>query len=201
MPPKLNREYKKGGPFRDYRKFVIVAEGEREDNYFKEFTDLSSRLKIVLVERDGGKSAVKFFQERLSQYDSKFGLIDTDLVWFVLDVDRWPRKEIEGLIVECQKQKKWNIAISNPCFETWLYYHYREVISEEHKNCKELKTAISKFNLEGYNSETFSKQIRVAIKNSKAVDINPKQTFPDKFVTKIYLLAEEMVKLIGSTIN
>ena len=35
--PKKNRSYKKGLPHRDARLFVIVAEGEREDAYFRWF--------------------------------------------------------------------------------------------------------------------------------------------------------------------
>jgi len=40
-----NRSYKKGGRHRDARLFVIVAEGEREDAYFRYFKKILNTLK------------------------------------------------------------------------------------------------------------------------------------------------------------
>ncbi|SHN36604.1 hypothetical protein SAMN05216311_110120 [Chitinophaga sp. CF418] len=54
--PRKNREYKKGAPHRDYRKFIIVAEGMREDDYFSYFNQLTPRVEVKIVAREGGKS-------------------------------------------------------------------------------------------------------------------------------------------------
>jgi len=52
--PRKNREYKKGAPHRDYRKFIIVAEGMREDDYFNYFNKLTPRVEVKIVAREGG---------------------------------------------------------------------------------------------------------------------------------------------------
>ncbi|NLR78014.1 RloB domain-containing protein [Chitinophaga eiseniae] len=71
MPRNTNRGYKKGKPHRDFRKFIIVAEGEREDDYFTFFKNLSQRVIVEIVPRDGGKSAVKHMQQRIDEYAYK----------------------------------------------------------------------------------------------------------------------------------
>jgi hypothetical protein len=84
---KQNRAYKKGSPFRDARLFVIVAEGEREDAYFRYFEKSNRRIKILLIPREGDASSPNLFLKRLEKaedsvgYDPKQG----DRVWFVCD--------------------------------------------------------------------------------------------------------------------
>jgi len=112
-----NREYKKGKPHKDYRKFIIVAVGEREDEYFSYFKRITPRVDVEIVQRDGGKSAAKYLIGRLGDYDYRYGIEPEDQVWFVLDVDRWPRREIHDLYQNCEAEPNWNVAISNICFE------------------------------------------------------------------------------------
>jgi len=199
MGRKKNRAYKKGEPFRDYRKFVIIAEGEREDAYFLQYNYVSSRIEVIIVDRDGGKSAVKYFLERADTYSKKHGLLKDDFLWFVLDVDRWPRAEIDNLVIACDQNTNWKIAISNPCFEVWLYYHFKDKIPIELSTCKKLKTAVSKLNLEGYNPKTFANEIVMATKNAKANDKHREKYFPDVNNSKLYHLAEEMLKVLGNS--
>jgi len=197
MGRKQNRGYKKGAPFRDYRKFVIIAEGEREDAYFLQFNSISSRIEIIIVERDGGKSAVKYFLERAETYSKKHGLLKDDYLWFVLDVDCWPREQINDLSIACNQNNNWQIAISNPCFEVWLYYHFKNKIPDEINTCKKLKNAISKFDIGGYNPKLFANQIATASKFAKANDKHKDNNYPDINVTKLYKLAEEMLIVLG----
>lgn len=193
-----NRAYKKGEPFRDCRKFIIIAEGEREDNYFMQFNSLSSRVEIIIIDRDGGKSSVKYFLERVNVYSKKHDLLQDDFVWFVLDVDRWPRSDINNLGMACQNVANWKMAISNPCFEVWLYYHFKEEIPIKLSKPKEFKTAISKLNHGGYNPIVFAKEIRVAQKNAKKKDTHKGQNYPDIHQTKVYKLAQELLVLLGN---
>ncbi|UKJ09401.1 hypothetical protein [Solitalea lacus] len=65
MARNKNREYKKGKHHRDFRKFVIVAEGQREDEYFNFFGELNRRVVVEIVPREEGKSAAKHLLERL----------------------------------------------------------------------------------------------------------------------------------------
>ena len=192
-----NRGYKKGEPFRDYKKFVIIAEGEREDAYFLEFNVISSRVRVVIVEREEGKSAVKHFLDRAQTYSDKYELLPEDFLWFVLDVDRWPREQIENLNIACEQSENWQVAISNPCFEVWLYYHFKNEIPAELNVCKKLKTAVSKLNYGGYNPHVYAMRIADATKNAEKKDRNKLQFYPAVGNTKIYNLAAQMLEFIG----
>jgi RloB-like protein len=196
MPP-TNRNYKKGAPHRDSRLFVIVAEGEREDEYFSFFHEKNQRVRIQIVPREGNASAPKHFLERLSKFQEEGSWIpkENDTLWFVLDVDRWKKAQINELISACEQDKNWNIAISNPCFEVWLLYHVLDNLDGLSNNLKnELR---NKAGGSGYSPETFCVNIATAIENAKQNDLNPKHLFPDKKQTKIYLLAEQLLEKLG----
>lgn len=197
MPRNLNRPYKKGTPHRDYRKFVIVAEGEREDEYFAFFNEKNQRIVIEIVERDKGKSAPKYFVERLETYDQKFGIISSDLIWFVLDVDRWTRKGINDLYNVCQNIPNYNIAISNPCFEVWLYNHFSNISELENSSCSELKTKLNTLRHGGYKVNEYALEIENACQTSRSTDTTTPHYFPEPLQTKVYLLGEELIKFLG----
>jgi hypothetical protein len=201
MPRKANRSYKKGGPHRDFRKFVIVAEGQREDEYFAFFNKINQRIQIILVPRDKGKSATKYFTERADQYIDQYGIEPEDLLWFILDVDRWKRSEIDDLFQCCNNKKNWNIGISNPCFEVWLYFHFGNPSDTKAKNCSELKLALSKLTHGGYKLETFANEIETATKMARVADKNARHYFPELLNTKLYQLGEQMIKFMGNKNN
>lgn len=114
--PRKNRAYKKGEPHRDARLFVIVAEGEREDNYFSWFHQRNQRIQIRIVPREENRSAPAFFLERVKEYIEEGGWSEKegDRLWFVLDVDRWSRRTIEDLRIACEQHSNWYLGISNP---------------------------------------------------------------------------------------
>ncbi len=192
-----NRAYKKGQPHRDSRKFVIVAEGQREDEYFNYFGSLNRRVIIEIVPRDAGKSAAKYLLERIAKYDENFGIEAEDLVWFVLDVDRWPRKEIDDLQQHSEQNANWSLAISNPCFETWLHYHLLKSIAKELDSARKLKANLPNLVQGGYNRDHFAGLIETASENAAAADMHKEHYFPEKSVSKIYILADTLLGFLG----
>src|ERR1700733_15010300 len=167
MTRKINRNYKKGLPFRDFRKFIIICEGKREDDYFKEFNNINRRIQIHIVEREEGQSAVKHLLKRASNYDELFGIEPEDFVWFILDVDRWPKDQVSELHQNCMEESNWFIGISNPSFEVWLYYHVVSTISAELKTASKLKTKLKDLVHGGYNAKKIAPLIERAIINAK----------------------------------
>lgn len=203
----LNRGYKRGEAFRDARLFMIVAEGEREDEYFTYFKTQSLRLKIAIVPREAGASSPKFFIDRITNYMA--GKYDVtllaagddsapekyDALWFVLDVDKWPREQVEELNSYCEDGSNWSIAVSNPCFEVWLHNHYKEIDSPD-LTAHDLKQALSKLRSGGYSVDHFAPRIQEAADRSRNLDSHPDFYFPVKGVTKVYLLAEQLLRFL-----
>lgn len=197
MSRSQNRAYKKGKPYRDFRKFIIVAEGEREDDYFTYFKQLSLRIDVEIVEREGGKSAAEYLWERLEKYDYQFGIAKEDFVWFVLDVDHWPKKEIQNLYDNCQGKENMFVGISNPSFEVWLHYHILKAIPDNLSTAKQFKSNLPKIVKGGYNRNLFAELIETAIENADQADRNKEDYFPETRMTKVYELAAKLIQFLG----
>jgi RloB-like protein len=119
---------------RDYKLFAIACEGaEREPMYFKLFGQLSSRIKVDIIEEASGdetstnkvnRSSPRWVLDRAASYVEKHGLIEEDELWLVIDVDRWGNI-LQEIASHCDAQTNWHLALSNPCFEVWLYFHLK----------------------------------------------------------------------------
>lgn len=195
--PKQNRAYKKGDPHRDARLFIIIAEGEREDAYFRSFD--APRLKVLIVNREKDASAPKHFIDRLSKAESEGNYSPEvgDQVWFICDVDRW-RRQIEELHFLCEGKSNWNLAISNPCFEVWLHFHSGSISYSNDMNCTQLKGSLPKTLAGEFNPKNYGLRLRLAAKNAREADTSPESHFPDVMQTKLYKLAESMLEVLGN---
>ncbi|HNP18470.1 MAG TPA: RloB family protein [Fulvivirga sp.] len=196
MPIKrANREYKKGKPFKDSRKFIIVCEGKREVEYFNFFHDRYKNLIIEIIDHDNN-SAPKKLTEKAVEYieneDWDYSLDDE--LWFVVDTDRWG-KQLYELSQLCKGNKNWFMANSNPCFEVWLYYHVKcEKIEEG--NSSRMKQALNKVRPGGYNLNKFITEFPKAITCAKGLDKNMNQLISEIGITKVYLLGLKLLELI-----
>jgi len=194
---------------RDYRLFAIACEGgKREPEYFQLLEILSPRIAIDIIEdivpdeemkeKYETKSAPNWLVDRAVKYIEKEGLIDEDELWFVMDIDRWEVKQIRAIAELCESKSNWNIALSNPCFEIWLYFHNRAIIPEEvKKSCKNAKRKLAELTKAGYNKKEYIVKIKDAIKNARNADSNENSFMPKKGETKVYLLAESIINYVG----
>lgn len=187
---------------RDYSLFAIACEGtEREPEYFRPFNGID-RIKVDIIENKIGErgSAPKKVLERALAYIEKVGLSekDDDTLWLVIDVDKWPRKQIEDLAKFCNSYSNWNIVISNPCFEIWLLFHKKSNLTD--LNCSsahKTKQVLHNLDKGGYFYLSYLPLLEDAIRNAKANDTNIKNHFPNSRETKVYLLGEALIKRIG----
>jgi|WetSurMetagenome_2_1015567.scaffolds.fasta_scaffold140531_2 hypothetical protein len=198
MPP-IRRLYEKKEPFRDARFFVIVCEGgKRESDYFEFFDKLTPKIKLKTIESKEGKTSPKhLLTNALEALEHQKGVEEFDELWFVFDKDRWEESQIQELIGECKEKVKWNYAISNPCFEVWLYYHFKSFIPRIDKidKCKSWKAHISEINPGGFSSVVHPKKIEFAIINS---EINYSSTgyLPNIGSTQVHFLAKSILPSI-----
>ncbi|MDM1408699.1 RloB family protein [Myroides sp. DF42-4-2] len=190
---------------KDYRLFAIACEGgKREPDYFKILQHLSNRIKIDVIDEKvseegleeilGTKSSPKWVLERARTYleEEKFG--KDDFLWFVIDIDRWKMKDIIEIFNFCKTKGQWNLVLSNPCFESWLYLHKSDNIEKlKNKTCKDLKAEIDSLEKGGYNPLTFLPNIKDAAYNARKLDNDINQFLPDKYNSKIYLLIEAVL--------
>lgn len=187
---------------RDYSLFAIACEGtEREPEYFKPFNSID-RIKVDIIENEIGHrdSAPKKVLERVKLYIDEVGLSekDNDTLWCIIDVDRWPRDQIEELANYCADFQNWNILISNPCFEIWLLYHKLESLDTiDCSKSQKVKDSLHKLEKGGYYFLNYLPLLQEAICNAKKNDSNVQYYYPLPKETKVYLLGEALMKKIG----
>jgi len=194
-----NRLYKKSiGKHRDARCFFIVAEGEREENYFLWFEQKSKRIRVEIIAKEGKASAPKHMLARVQKFLPENAVLPGDQIWFVLDVDRWKRESIDELQALCSDYEGWATAIGNPCFEVWLIFHLNSAIPDNVVKSKEFKQFLHGLAYGGYKVEHFAPKIQLAATNSREADPAAQYDYPDRVgTTKVYRLAEEMLKFLG----
>jgi len=93
------RAYQKQEPWRDATLIFVVCEGkQREPGYFAFFEELDSRLKLVIIPSDNGKSApnhlLKNAQNTLGKFNPEKGSYS---LYFVIDTDQWEKKHLHLL--------------------------------------------------------------------------------------------------------
>ena len=204
MRAPTRRVYVKKEPFRDAILFLIICEGEkREPQYFEFLDGLSTRIKVYPVPNVSGASAPNHLFQNAENATGTYDLKETDELWFVLDIDTW-RGHIHELQSNCRKKRNWNIALSNPCFEVWLFFHISDNIDlvQEKDQCVNWKQVIPTILNGGFNSKKHPSLIAIAISNasSKYSETgylpNPGSTQVFKLGQKLYPFIEEALKSI-----
>lgn len=193
----IDRKYNQ----RDARLFVIATEGrETEKQYFAMFHD--SRIKIeVLATGDDNKSAPQYVLDRLDEFTQKYDLSSDDTLWLMFDVDRWGEKNISTICRQA-KQKKYRLAISNPCFEVWLFLHFDNLnhVDAQCKECKyfedKLRNNLASYNKSNLNLDLFKNYIEEAVQRAKNLHSSHQQNWPPTPGSHVYRVVEILLKAI-----
>lgn len=115
----------------------------------------------------------------------------------VIDTDRWGVNLAKT--VDDAYQRKFDVAISNPCFEIWLLLHYQDADSVQESEsvlCSKgaINLAIHTNNISGSNENDFFAKTDAAIENAGKLDMNPRHRLLPNIGTKIYKLASLLLE-------
>ena len=182
---------------------VIVTEGAlTEPQYLNSFNDIHTDKSIKLVIRPAKGDPRRVVDWAVKEKESLLGdsLAAQDTVWAVFDRDAHPRF---AEAVDRAKANGIRLAISNPCFEIWGVFHYRDYDAHVHRHdCqRELTSHCPGYSDSGSkvfdDSAAIENSYRDAVaraKNSRKrrreegrPDGNPS--------TRVYLLTEHILKL------
>jgi len=193
----LDREHDR----RDAKLFIVATEGkETEKQYFGMFK--SSRIKVeILATTEDGKSAPEYVLERLDKFKERYDLSKDDMLWLVSDVDRWRDKKLSSVCSQA-RQKGYNLAISNPCFEVWLTLHFEDINTQEDKDCdefkKRLRIILGSYNGSKLDISAYKPKIKDAVNRAKNLHPSSQQDWPPTLGTHVYRLVEILLKSLGS---
>lgn len=180
---------------RDTKLIIIATEGEEtEKQYFSIFH--STRVQVQVLPTTDSKSSPEYVLQRLKEYKDEYELDDDDELWLMIDVDRWGSKKLSAIANESVKHQL-KLAISNPCFECWLYLHF-DVIRTP-LTCRQINEQL-KEKLDGFNKikldvARFKDKIDDAIRNSKMIDGNSAARWPLSVGTHVYKVVQSIKKL------
>lgn len=180
---------------RDTRLIVIATEGEHTEKiYFNSFK--SRRVQIVTLPTVDGHSAPAAVADRLALYAEEYQLSAEDELWIVVDRDRWPEKDLSEIGEDCYKDIRKGFALSNPCFEVWLSFHYTDQIPEDlkSKNAEKFFRALhGSFQKSNYDTSTLMPRVQDAINRARAKDTEGGR-WPSPPGSRVYLLVESLLR-------
>lgn len=199
-----HRKYKKEPASREAKKIYIFCEGRRKEyDYFNYFVGMDSRINIIVNQMgEEDNTTPSGVIQKAEEFVGKIDLEDIDEVWLVFDRDHdkldTRKPQIHEVRSVCSSRENWNIALSNPCFEVWLYYHFSNEVPdfaglEISSNWKtHLGVSISG----GFDTRKHPLLIETALTNSKSVHSIDEKNEPLVCSTEVYLLAESILPLV-----
>jgi hypothetical protein len=194
MPIKRTRLLNRKVDVRDAKLFIIATEGEKtEKQYFDIFEN--PKIRVVVIPSEGGKSAPKYVLERLDSIKNLYDFGEGDELWLMIDTDRWGAAALSEV---CQGaiQKSFQLAVSNPCFELWLYLHFNDVLGSNHQ-CRELEKLLRQhlgsYNKANLDTEAFKPHIQNAVKRAKSLHTNKRERWSSSTGTHVYKVVEKLM--------
>ena len=140
MPRKKRPLDRDGGVVRDASLIVIASEDTYAvKDYFSRFK--TRRVQFVVVPTEDGRSAPAAVIARLDHFKDHEATEENDQFWLCIDKDHWAASgHIANLVLVLQhcKQKGYQVAISNPCFELWLLLHFENVEATPQLTCRQV---------------------------------------------------------------
>ena len=222
MPRERNPLIRRGGFIEAEKFYVLAYEGNvSEKKYFEDlrlseyFNDSGAIETIALKKGKTDSSSPLSVKALLARAKMEYNFRPTDEFWLIIDRDQWEtihKINLEALYQDCQKERNFHIALSNPCFEMWLILHFRSVneISVKDKVLIYENAATSAKhhyvddylaecigNGRGYNKRpdpnVFLPRLNVAIKNAEnASDAN--EHFPKSLGSDVFKLVKKIIK-------
>lgn len=208
------RPIKRKSHVRDAKLIIIATEGEKtEAKYFSDLTSPrwfgKSTIQVEIIPNQGSGNSPKQVFNQLDLFRKKFKLDKYDELWLVVDVDNWGDEKLSEVARLCV-QKKFHLAVSNPCFELWLLLHLvsldrfspaekmkllknSKVTKNRNKLDHEILKILGKYNKANLDSELFLPNLEEAITRAEKLDTLPKERWPSNLGSHVYKLAKSII--------
>ncbi|OGV41922.1 MAG: hypothetical protein A2X46_17875 [Lentisphaerae bacterium GWF2_57_35] len=192
MSPRCDGFRRQIGYRKPKKHFHIATEGnETEPRYFELFkTTREDEIQLKIIPSKH-KSRPLQVLEHLKLHVAKNGR-KGDEAWLVIDRDAWDEAELNDVFREAQSYG-YEVALSNPCFELWLYLHMRDnrLFANRHQ-CQDMLQDV----LDGYDpnkkstykTECLLPNVDMAIQRAQGLDLHPNDLWPRNQATRVYKL-------------
>lgn len=184
---------------REFRKYYLLAtEGSvTEPEYFNKFNKTNATIKIECIHRTCGRSSPRHVLSDMKKYLRENAISENYEVWLIIDRDDWSLNEILELHAWAAERSEYNLAISDPNFEYWILLHY-----EEGTGCTGKASIKARLNrhIQGYDKHVRdvnfkNNEIQDAVTRGRQRDLNPADPLPHGPGSRVYLLADSLLKI------
>ena len=210
IPSNVSPEYQKGDSFRVPSLIFIISGGEkREKDFLKELIkgNKSSILKALFLSKKRQGLNPSQMQEIWKNTREKgeiiidnqsYRLDEIDDVFLLTDVDEF-YKQLRDILSSKSKDDNGRWIISNPCFEIWLYYCYKNTpktdldcitTSSTDKRSQKLKRCCNEVVKGGLNGKYAFNHMDEGIKNSLEHYNEDNNGIPVLFATQMHEMAQ-----------
>jgi len=194
------------------RRIYIFTEGSKtEPKYFREFIQYFkiSQAQVKVIDRETSASSPKSVINDMISYVQEnkiYASITTknDIYCLVIDTDKWGLNLIDA--VNEAHQRKYLVALSNPCFEIWLLMHFQDadtILKNAHLlktkadiNAKIHSLNIYNINITGKNEKDYFPRTDSAVKTAEILDTKPQQRLLQQIGSRVYLLVNILMEYI-----
>lgn len=189
-------KWRRGAFKKTKRLFVVATEGaETEPIYFSEFhpgRDGGFRLKIL----GNPKHRTRPLEVlgRLIDYERRERPGPNTEYWAVMDRDAWSSAELDEVSREIGKRPNYHLALSNPCFELWLWLHLRpnRPFANRHDCQRSLCREWPEFAKGEYDAARLLPLASIACERARELDERPEEPWPDQQATRVHRLVERL---------
>lgn len=201
-----NKIYERREPTKDGKLYFIFCEGDdREATYFYFFNRIASQVNIQIVRIEDGKNSPMGLYNNACQSlliseenpNPTYAINDNDEVWFIIDTDKWGNQIIK-LREKVSHHPNWFVGQSNPSFEVWLYYHFR---NEKPKNLIDnWKDYLNAIVNGGFDNRKHPIYIETAITNAEN-NFSTTDNIPDDVTSELFILGQKILPLVKQDID
>ena len=97
-----------------------------------------------MIPTRNGLSAPNYVRQNLCDYVKKNRIHAGDQLWLVVDRDKWPQSQLDAIRNQRIRNTAIQVAMSNPCFELFLYLHLEEMPQKPISNSHEMEKMLRK---------------------------------------------------------
>lgn len=195
---------------------VLAFEGnDTEQLYFEEFKESeifnNDLIYLHLLKRpksDTNSAPNHVFNKLKREAKDEYNFERDDELWMIIDTDRW--KNIEDMVLECQKQENMFVAVSNPCFEFWLLLHIKDISEYSLKEMElilqnrkvslnrnyvdtKIVEILGSYNKSNPKPELYIPTIESAIRQAKKLNLSD-ENYPKSLGSFVYKIVEKLKK-------
>lgn len=188
------------------RLFVIAAEGDAtEPLYFAAFQPGRHGIfRLKVLDNPRHKTSPLKVVERLTDYERVYQPGSDSEYWAVVDRDTWSEEELTAAwTLIGTKKGHYHLALSNPCFELWLWLHLfpNRPFADRHDCCRSLAREWPGFRTKSdfdVAALVTTQRIGDACERARELDTDPSTPWPRGQATRIDQLVERLSQRPGA---